>query len=200
MTANLTYHYSKHCGLCSWIAKKENGNPENMLERVVAARELWCWVPHWRYDLGALMKCVCKVLIYHPPKSQHSIMIWCCCSRPWMLWGSAPCTTQCWCLYTVMAGCAEHAHQLNHYVKTHWWWVQFSNHRSDAQRADSVLQSVHTLFKHHSDVRKASVVANQSSQSGYVFTFLGSRPPQYSWPAAAMPNHDGMLRLGWMID
>ena len=36
------------------------------------------------------MKCVCKVLIYHPPKTQHFIMIWRCCSRPWMLWGSAP--------------------------------------------------------------------------------------------------------------
>jgi len=71
--------------------QKKNCNPENMLERVVAARELWCgWVPQWRYDLGTLMKCVCKALIYHPPKSQHSIMIWHCCSRPWMLWGSAP--------------------------------------------------------------------------------------------------------------
>ncbi len=36
------------------------------------------------------MKCVCKVLIYHPPKTQHFIIIWRCCSRPWMLWGSAP--------------------------------------------------------------------------------------------------------------
>ena len=57
---------------------------------VVAARQLWCWVPQWRYDLGTLIKCVCKALIYHPPKSQHSIMIWHCCSRLWMLWGSAP--------------------------------------------------------------------------------------------------------------
>ena len=61
-----------------------------MLERVVAARELWCWVPQWRYDLGTLIKCVCKAWIYHPPKSQHSSMIWHCCSRLWMLWGSAP--------------------------------------------------------------------------------------------------------------
>ncbi len=33
-----------------------------------------------------------------------------------------------------------------------------------------------------------------------VFTFVGSRPPQYSWPAAATPNHDEMLSFGWMID
>ncbi len=44
-----------------------------MLKCVVAARQLWCWVQHWRYDLGTLMKCVCKVSIYHPPKNQHAI-------------------------------------------------------------------------------------------------------------------------------
>jgi hypothetical protein len=33
-----------------------------------------------------------------------------------------------------------------------------------------------------------------------VFTFVGSRPPQHSWPAAAAPNHDEMLSFGWMID
>ncbi len=63
---------------------------QNMLVWVVAACQLWRWFPHWRCDLGTLMKCVCKVLIYHPPKNRHSIMIWRCCSRPWMLWGSAP--------------------------------------------------------------------------------------------------------------
>ncbi len=54
------------------------------------ARQLWCWVPQRRLDLATLMKCVCKVLIYHPTKTQHFIMIWRCCSRPWMLLGSAP--------------------------------------------------------------------------------------------------------------
>ncbi len=34
---------------------------------------------------------------------------------------------------------------------------------------------------------------NQSFLSVHVFTFVGSRPPQHSWPAAAMPNHDEML-------
>ncbi len=33
------------------------------------------------------MKCVGKVLIYHPPKFQLSSMIWHCCSLAWMLWG-----------------------------------------------------------------------------------------------------------------
>ena len=61
-----------------------------MLKWVVAARQLWCRVPQWRYDLGTLMKHDCKVLIYHPPKTQHSIMIPRCCSWPWMLWGSTP--------------------------------------------------------------------------------------------------------------
>ena len=54
-----------------------------------APRELWCWVPQQRYDLETLMKCVCKVLIYYPPKTQHPIMIWRCCSRSWILWGCA---------------------------------------------------------------------------------------------------------------
>ena len=36
------------------------------------------------------MKRICKVLIYHPPKTQHFIMIWRGYSRPWMLLGSAP--------------------------------------------------------------------------------------------------------------
>ncbi len=49
--------------------QKKNYNTENMLECVVAARQLWCWVQHWRYDLGSLMKRVCKVSIYHPPKN-----------------------------------------------------------------------------------------------------------------------------------
>ena len=70
--------------------QKRKLQPEYMLECVVATRQLWRWVPQWRYDLGSLMKCVCKVLIYHPPKNWHSIMIGRCCSRPWMLWGSAP--------------------------------------------------------------------------------------------------------------
>ncbi len=41
---------------------------------------------------------------------------------------------------------------------------------------------------------------NQSFLSVNVFTFVGSRPPQHSWPAAATPNHDEMLSFGWMID
>ena len=69
--------------------QKRKLQPENMLWCVVAARQLWCWLSQRRYDLWTLMKCVCKVLIYHPPKNQHSIMILCCCSRPWMLWGSS---------------------------------------------------------------------------------------------------------------
>ena len=32
---------------------------------------------------------------------------------------------------------------------------------------------------------------NQSFLSVNVFTFVGSRPPQHSWPAASAPNHDG---------
>jgi hypothetical protein len=34
--------------------------------------------------------------------------------------------------------------------------------------------------------------------SVHVFTFVGSRHPQHSWPAAAMPNHDEMLSFGWI--
>ncbi len=41
---------------------------------------------------------------------------------------------------------------------------------------------------------------NQSILSVSVFTFVVSRPPQHSWPAAATPNHDEMLSFGWMID
>jgi hypothetical protein len=41
---------------------------------------------------------------------------------------------------------------------------------------------------------------NQSFLSVNVFTFVGSRPEQHSWPAAATPNHDEMLSFGWMID
>jgi hypothetical protein len=41
---------------------------------------------------------------------------------------------------------------------------------------------------------------NQSFLGVHVFTFVGSRPPQHSWPAAAMPNHDEILSFGWMID
>ncbi len=36
---------------------------------------------------------------------------------------------------------------------------------------------------------------NQSFLSVNLFTFVGSRPPQHSWPAAAAPNHDQMLSL-----
>ncbi len=41
---------------------------------------------------------------------------------------------------------------------------------------------------------------NQLFLSVHVFTFVGSRPPQHSWPAAATPNHDEMLSFGSMID
>ncbi len=43
---------------------------------------------------------------------------------------------------------------------------------------------------------------NQSFLSVNVFTFVGSRPPQHSWPTAAAPlaNHDEVLSFGWMID
>jgi hypothetical protein len=41
---------------------------------------------------------------------------------------------------------------------------------------------------------------NQSSLIVHVFTFVESRPPQHSLPAAAKPNHDEMLSFGWMID
>ncbi len=41
---------------------------------------------------------------------------------------------------------------------------------------------------------------NQSFLRVNVFTFVGSRPAEHSWPAAAAPNHDEMLSFGWMID
>jgi hypothetical protein len=41
---------------------------------------------------------------------------------------------------------------------------------------------------------------NQSLLSVRVFTFVGSRTPQHSWPTATTPNHDEMLSLGSMID
>ncbi len=41
---------------------------------------------------------------------------------------------------------------------------------------------------------------NQSFLCVHVFTFVGSRPAQHSWPAAATPNHDEMLSFGWMIE
>ncbi len=43
-----------------WFMKLDNKNKnckaENMLECVVAACQLLCWVQQWRYDLGTLMK------------------------------------------------------------------------------------------------------------------------------------------------
>ena len=59
-----------------------------MLERVVAARQLWCRALQQRWDLGTLMKYVSKVLIYHPPKNGHPIMILCRCSSH-ECWGAA---------------------------------------------------------------------------------------------------------------
>jgi hypothetical protein len=56
-----------------------------MLRRVVTARQLWCWIPQWKYDFMTLMKCVGKVIIYHPPKFQLSSMIWYRCSLSWMM-------------------------------------------------------------------------------------------------------------------
>ncbi len=41
---------------------------------------------------------------------------------------------------------------------------------------------------------------NQSLLSFDVFAFVGSRPQQHSWPAAATPNHDEMLSFWWMIN
>jgi hypothetical protein len=41
---------------------------------------------------------------------------------------------------------------------------------------------------------------NQSFLSVSVFTFVGSRPPQHSWPPEATTNHDEMLSFWWMID
>ncbi len=45
---------------------KKNSQPEKHVDRNLVARQLCCWVPQRRQDLAALMKCVCKVLIYHP--------------------------------------------------------------------------------------------------------------------------------------
>ena len=77
-----------HCDYKVLLQKRIH-NQKNMNHSLVA-RQLWCWVPQWRYDLGTLMKCVCKVIIYHRPETQHFIMVWRCCSRSWMLRGSAP--------------------------------------------------------------------------------------------------------------
>ncbi len=85
--------YYESLRLLSLIAKK-NSQPEKQSQFGCSPswRQLWCWAPQWRYDLRTLMKWVCKVLIYHLPKTQHFIMIYCCCNRPWtwMLLGSAP--------------------------------------------------------------------------------------------------------------
>ena len=62
------------------------------------------------------------------------------------------------------------------------------------------MQSVLIVFQHHLDVREASIVARQSSQSVYVLTFSGRETLQPSWPAAAAQNHDGMPNFGKMID
>ncbi len=83
-----------------------------------------------------------------------------------------------------------------------WWLPQFANHRSDAWRAGRVLQSVHTLFEYHQDVRSAFFKwmtrqllhnvnkTNQSSQESQ----------KHSRQAAAVPKHDWFLRLGCMMD
>ena len=65
---------------------------KNMLESLVAARQLWHRVPQWRYGLGTLMKCVGEALIYRSslPKSQHPVIILCCCSGLWMQRGYVP--------------------------------------------------------------------------------------------------------------
>ncbi len=73
---------------------KKIHNQKNMLNCSLVARQLWCWIPQWRYDWWTLMKCVFKVLIYHPPETQHFIIIWRCCIRTWMLWGV--CSPQKW--------------------------------------------------------------------------------------------------------
>jgi hypothetical protein len=44
------------------------------------------------------------------------------------------------------------------------------------------------------------MLQNLSFLSVHVFTFVGSRPPQHSWPAATTLNRDEMLSFGWMID
>jgi hypothetical protein len=59
-----------------------------MLRCIVTASKLWCWFQQWRYAFRTLMKCVGKVIIYHPPKFQSSTIIWHCCSLSWMLWGA----------------------------------------------------------------------------------------------------------------
>ncbi len=58
--------------------------------------------------------------------------------------------------------------------------------------------SIHEMYDYQVTYNKRW--QNQSFLSVNVFTFVGSRPPQHSWPAAAMPNHDEMLSFGWMID
>ncbi len=88
-TTNLTYQSVNHCDYKVWLQKRIH-NQKNMLNLSLIARQLWCWVPQRRLDLATLTKCVCKVLIYHPTKTQHFIMIWRCWSRSWMLSGSAP--------------------------------------------------------------------------------------------------------------
>ncbi len=91
--ANLTCHHLNHCNSKVWLQKKnsQTEKPVESLNHSLVFRQLWYWVPQWRYDLGTLMKCVCKVLIYHhdAPETQNFIMNWHGCSRPWMLWGSA---------------------------------------------------------------------------------------------------------------
>ncbi len=63
--ADRTYEYVKHCGLSSWIAKKENSTQKP------CCRALLCCLPtlahnalEWRYVLKTLMNCVGKTLIY----------------------------------------------------------------------------------------------------------------------------------------
>ncbi len=82
--ANLTCRNVNHCDYKVWLQKKIH-NQKNMMNHSLVAQQLWCWVPQRRYDLGTLMKCVCKALIYHPPETQHFIMIRRYCSRLWML-------------------------------------------------------------------------------------------------------------------
>ncbi len=66
---------------------------KHWLRRAITACQLWCWFQQWRYDYRTLLKCVGKVLIYHPPKFQCSTMIWHCYSLSWMLWGA--------CIYSI---------------------------------------------------------------------------------------------------
>ena len=62
------------------------------------------------------------------------------------------------------------------------------------------VQRMHAIFI--ALIRRVSRedIQRYSSLSVYVFTRLGSRSPRHSWPAAAAPNHNWILRLGWMID